>query len=112
MKAAQLPQPTHVEYQQQVIDLVHLYGWQHLHVRRSIGRQKMWTTTTNRKGWPDLLCWHPRHGFLAIEIKVGKDKPTLEQAGVLEELKAAGASCWVLYPRDLDLLHHWLKDPT
>ena len=30
-------EPTEAEFQQQVIDLAHLLGWKHLHVRRTIG---------------------------------------------------------------------------
>lgn len=92
---------THEQWQAQVVDLLHLLGWQHLHVRRTIGRGKKWTTSTNRVGWPDLFLWHPRHGFAAIELKVGRDKATDEQLQVLAELEAAGAQTMVAYPADV-----------
>lgn len=95
---------THEEWQQQVVDLAHALGWQHLHVRRTIGRGKKWVTSTNVKGWPDLLLWHPSRGFAAVELKVGKDRATAEQAAVLESLRLAGARVMVAYPADLDAL--------
>lgn len=101
---------THEEWQQQVIDLAHVYGWQHLHVRRTIGRGRKWVTATNRKGWPDLFMWHPVGGFVAIELKIKPDKPTPEQLEVLDELSAAGARTMVAYDTDLDEVHRLLKD--
>lgn len=98
------PEPTHVEFQQQVIDLAHYLGWKHLHVRRSIGKGKRWTTATNLVGWPDLLLWSASRGFVAVEVKVGKDKATPEQVDVLASLAAAGARTMVVYPSDLDAL--------
>ncbi len=100
---------THVEWQQQVVDLAHILGWQHLHVRRTIGRQKQWVTSTNRKGWPDLFLWHPVHGFAAIELKCGADKATPEQLQVLTELLAAGAAIAVAYPHDLERVQALLR---
>lgn len=79
-----------------------MLGWNHLHVRRTIGRGNRWVTSTNRIGWPDLWLWHPVLGFAALEIKVGADKPTPEQTAVLAELEAAGARTMVAYPHDLD----------
>lgn len=81
---------------------MHTLGWNHLHVRRTIGKGKRWVTATNRIGFPDLLGWHPAHGFVAIELKVGKDKPTPEQTQVLVELAAAGARTMVAYPAQFD----------
>lgn len=93
-------QMNHIEFQQQVIDAAHLFGWRHLHVRRTVGRGKRWTTATNIKGWPDLWLWHTKHGFAAIELKVGNDRPTPEQLDVLASLAAAGARTLVAYPAD------------
>lgn len=92
----------HIEWQQQVIDLAHLLGWQHLHVRRTVGRGRQWTTATNVLGWPDLWLWHPKHGFAAIELKVGRDRAKPEQVEVLRSLERAGAKVLVAYPTDLD----------
>jgi len=95
-----------------VVQLLHTLGYQHLHVRRTIGRGKKWVTSTNRIGWPDLLGWHPRHGFVAIELKVGADKLSPEQTQVLAELAAAGARAMVAYPHDLDAVQALLIPRT
>lgn len=102
---------THEQWQRQVVDLMHSLGWSHLHVRRTIGRGQQWVTATNRKGWPDLFGWHPRRGFVALELKVGSDKATVEQLDVLVELKAAGAQTMVAYPHHLAEVHGLLRAP-
>ena len=82
-----------------------MLGWSHLSVRRSVGAHGKWVTTTNRTGWPDWFGWHPRHGFAAIEAKVGRDghdKRADDQRQVLAELEAAGARVVMAYPHDLD----------
>lgn len=112
MKANLLAAPTHAEWQQQVVDLAHQLGWQHLHVRKSIGKGKKWTTATNVVGWPDLFFWHPRHGFAAIEVKVGRDTPTDEQEAVLASLAAAGAQVMVAYPADLQAVADLFRPPA
>lgn len=96
------------EFQESVLELAHLLGWKHLHVRRTIGRGKKWTTSTNRVGWPDLLLWKAGRGFVAIELKVHPKKATPEQVEVLAELEAAGARTMVAYPEDLDDLKKML----
>lgn len=91
---------THEAFQDVVVTTAAYTGWRHLHVRRTIGKGRRWVTATNRVGWPDLFLWHPVHGFAAIELKVGRDKPTPEQTAVLAELAAAGATALVAWPRD------------
>lgn len=81
-------------------------------MRRTIGRGKKWTTSTNVKGWPDLWLWHPRHGFAGIELKVGKDTATEEQTKVLWSLERAGARTMVAYPADLEQLTQLLRGST
>jgi hypothetical protein len=103
---------THVEWQEQVVALAHALGYRHLHVRRTVGRGKQWTTSTNLKGWPDLLLFAPGRGFIGIELKVGVDKPTAEQTQVLAELEAAGARVMVAYPHHLAEVQSLLRCPT
>lgn len=94
---------THVEFQEQVTEAAAALGWRWLHVRRTIGRGKKWTTSTNVKGWPDLLLWHPRRGgFLALELKVWPDKAKPDQVEVLTSLACAGMTAAVVYPEDWD----------
>jgi hypothetical protein len=91
---------THVEFQAAVVDAMHLFGWQHLHVRRSIGKGSKWVTSTNIKGWPDLFAWHVVGGFLAAELKVPPDTATADQDAVLASLALAGARAFVWTPHD------------
>jgi hypothetical protein len=78
--------PTHTEFQQQVVELAHMFGWRHLHVRRSIGRGRKWVTATNLTGWPDLQLMRPDRGYVAAELKIPPDKPTPEQIELLQFL--------------------------
>lgn len=96
---------THTSWQAQVVDLCHALGYDHLHVRKSIGKGRTWQTTTNLVGWPDILAFGPGRGFVGLELKVGSDKPTVEQLAVLAKLEAAGARTMVAYPHDLDAVH-------
>lgn len=102
-------QPTHAQYQEAITDAAKIFGWTFLHVRKSIGKGRRWTTATNLVGFPDLLLWHSTHGFAAVEVKVGKDRPTAEQTAVLASLGAAGAEVLVAYPKDWDLVLDILK---
>jgi hypothetical protein len=92
------------EWQSQLLQLAHMLGWEHLHVRKSIGKGRTWTTTTNVVGWPDLLLWSARYPALhiAAELKVGKNKATPGQLAVLSRLSAAGFLTYVWCPDDLD----------
>jgi hypothetical protein len=90
---------TEADFQQQVIDLAHLAGWEHLHVRRTIGRGQKWTTSTNKKGWPDLLLWKPGD-MIAAELKSQEGKPTSEQLEVLSSLAAVPIDSFVWRPSD------------
>lgn len=91
------------EFQQQVIDLAHAYGWHHLHVRRSIGKGRKWVTSTNVVGWPDLFMWHPyQRRTIAVELKSETGVVSPEQKAVLASLEAAGVWVDVWRPGDLD----------
>lgn len=100
---------TEAQWQAQVVEAAHLFGWQHLHVRRTIGRKKQWVTSTNVKGWPDLFLWHPSHGFAAIELKVGRNTTTPEQVEVLTSLALAGARTLIAYPNDWPAVEQLLR---
>lgn len=97
---------TESEWQAQVVELATINGWRHLHVRRTIGRGRRWTTSTNVIGWPDLLLWHPvDRRICALELKVHPKKPTDDQLAVLDGLRASGIEfAFVAYPEHLGLL--------
>jgi hypothetical protein len=96
------PTLTEAQWQTQVVGLAAIYGWDHNHTRRSIGRGNRWVTATSKIGFPDLLLWHPRHGIAAIELKVGRNRPTPEQLAVLRSLEAAGAKVLIAWPDDFE----------
>lgn len=97
------------EWQQQVVDLAHALGWKHLHVRRSIGKGRRWTTATNVVGWPDLFLWHEiQRRRIAAELKTENGQLTDEQRSVLASLAAAGVETYVWRPSDLDNVHYVL----
>ena len=94
-------EPTEAEFQQQVIDLAHLLGWKHLHVRRTIGRKNQWVTSTNVKGWPDLFMWNERQQrTIAAELKSATGEATDEQTAVLASLAASGVPSYLWRPSD------------
>jgi hypothetical protein len=109
MTAASAPPITEKEWQEQVVHLASIFGWDHNHTRRSIGRGQRWTTATSKVGFPDLLLWHPRHGIAAIELKVGSNRPTAEQLQVLAGLQAAGAKVMVAHPDDFEAVRALLE---
>lgn len=96
------PRPaTEAEFQAQVVELARITRWEHLHVRRTIGRGRKWTTATNLAGWPDLLLWRPGR-IVAAELKSESGKTTAEQDAVLASLAAAGVETFVWRPSDWD----------
>lgn len=64
-------------------------GWLPYHTLRSKGSDP---------GFPDLVC--VRDGrVVAIELKVGRNRPTAHQRRWLEELRRAGIETYVMWPR-------------
>ena len=103
-----LPTPAVTEalFQRQVTDLADICGWHWLHVRKSLGRRdgkRAWQTTTNLKGWCDLLLWKPGR-VVAAELKSDTGKTTPEQDAVLASLAAAGIETHVWRPADWDAI--------
>jgi len=100
---------TEAEWQQQVIDLAHVLGYRHMHVRRSIGKGNRWVTATNVVGWPDLVLWSERQQrLLCVELKSETGKLSDEQDEVLASLAAAGVECFVWRPSDLEAARDFL----
>jgi hypothetical protein len=98
------PVETEAEFQAQVVELATICGWTWLHVRKSIGRRNgksAWQTTTNLKGWVDLLLWRPGR-MIAVELKSRTGKTTPEQDAVLASLAEAGVETYVWRPSDWD----------
>lgn len=103
--AAVATKPTEAEFQSQVIELARTCGWRTLHIRRSIGKGRRWTTTTSLVGWPDLVLMRPPRDLLFIELKVPPHRLTPEQAELLcylDRFEFATARVWT--PDDWDLI--------
>lgn len=97
---------THDEYLAACANLASVFGWKVAHFPKSkVGVKNRWVTSVayDGKGWPDLFLVHPKSGrSLAREIKVGRDKPSDEQAAWIEWLRAAGVDAGVWRPSDWD----------
>ena len=80
---------TERDFQQAVMDLAHLSGWETLHVRTSMqaGRYLTATTGTMAKGWPDLVLVHRSQArLLFVEVKSDKGRLRPDQSRVLSLL--------------------------
>lgn len=103
---------TEAEWQEQLLDLAHMLRWQHLHVRRTIGKGRKWTTSTNVVGWPDLTLWNEQQQrVMFVELKSEAGKVSPEQEAVLASLAAAGLEVHIWRPSDLDAAHEALRRP-
>jgi hypothetical protein len=88
-------------WQQQVIDLATLYGWEHYHSfdsRRSV------------PGWPDLVLVRPPE-LVIVELKTDTGRLTAPQRNWLALLSGCGAETHVWRPSDFDEVHERLKWP-
>jgi hypothetical protein len=90
---------TEAEFQAQVVELARVMRWRTMHVRRSIGKGRRWTTATSVVGWPDLTLWRPGQ-FLMVELKTDDGPVTPEQMDLLVSLHAAGIDARIWRPRD------------
>jgi len=98
------------EFQQQVIDLAHIFHWRVAHFRPA-QTKKGWRTAVSADGmgFPDLVL--AREGRLIfIEVKSEKGKFSLEQSEWLEVLKATGkCEVYVWKPSQWDEIMAILK---
>ena len=84
---------TERQLQKRVTDAAQALGWTCYHTRYSLGSEA---------GFPDLACFHPEHGALYLELKVGRNHPTAAQRAWLTLLYAAGQRVAVLRESDHD----------
>ncbi len=77
-----------------IIDVAGLFGWRCAHFRPAMTKHG-WKTPVqgDGKGWPDLVLVRDR--VLYIEVKVGRNTLSSEQASWLEALRAAGQEAYV-----------------
>lgn len=103
MRTLRDPDISEDAFQAQVIELAAVLGWEHMHVRRSIGKGRKWTTATNVVGWPDLTLWSHRHRrVMFVELKSNSGVVTAEQLEVHRSLRDAGQEVYVWRPSTWD----------
>lgn len=105
------PTLTEAGFQAQIVELARITGWRTMHVRRSIGKGRKWTTSTSVTGWPDLALWKPGH-FILAELKTETGKTTPQQQDIIESLRAAGIDTRIWRPTDWPEIQTTLTTPT
>ena len=80
------------DLQRRVVGMANALGWETYHTKNSM---------QSDKGFPDLVCAHPRHGVLYLETKVNAPV-TPDQRKWLDLLTAAGQRAWLIYPGDTE----------
>jgi hypothetical protein len=114
MSAGQLPiMPlTESEWQQQLVELAELHGWQWCHWRAARTAHG-WRTPVSGPigaGFPDLLLVHPRRQrVLFVEVKSDTGRLAPEQRAVHDVLRTAGLDVRVFRPADWDALIEVLR---
>lgn len=88
------------EFTSQVITLARLCGWRCVHFRPA-RTEKGWRTAGqgNIVGWPDIFAVKDGK-IIVMELKIGKAKPTHEQAAWLADFAGAGVQAFVFTPAD------------
>ena len=104
---------TEAAFTRQVIRLAQLLGWRVAHFRPALDRRGRWRTSVqgDGAGFPDLVLVHRREKWpaLALELKVGKNKVTPEQAEWIEDLRRAGVVAAVVTPDRWEWLESKLR---
>ncbi len=66
----------------------------------------------NDPGFPDLLCIHPDHGVIWLELKTMKGRVRPEQQAWIDLLRQARQRAFVVRPTDMDFLESLFRgDP-
>ena len=85
-------------FQDKVVQIFHTAGWLVFHPTPHLVRQGVWRS--DGKGFPDLVCAHPRHGVLFAELKVEGGKVSAFQKRWAEALHPF-AEYYLWRPSDL-----------
>lgn len=111
MKAIKAPPITEKQFQEQIFDLAHAFGWAIAHFRPA--RTKYgWATPVagDGKGFPDCVLAKEGHPVIFAEIKRKGGKLSLEQQQWIEMLKLCpGVMVFVWYSEDIDQIVEVLK---
>jgi hypothetical protein len=100
---------TEAEFQDQIIELAHLFGWRVAHFRPAQTRRG-WRTpvSADGQGFPDLLMTR-RNRCIAAELKSAGGKVSADQTAWLEAFGAAGIEDHVWRPSDFDAVVEALR---
>lgn len=112
-RSAPGPRITEKSFQKQVIELAQRYGWKVAAFRTALSQAGNWMTPVqgDGKGWPDLFMVRGNRA-IALELKVGYNKPTEEQWDWLGSLKDAGIDAYMVTPKHWDLIETVLTRMT
>jgi hypothetical protein len=89
------------QWQAQVVQLAHTFGWLVQHTRPAKVGDKWMTPITGDVGFPDLVLAHPQRGVLFAELKTARGRLSGAQKDWAQVLGAGGAECHLWRPDDL-----------
>ena len=89
---------TEASFTKAVIDLAHVFKWRCAHFRPARTAQG-WRTPVqgDGAGFPDLVLVR-RRTIIVAELKVGKNRPTLDQQKWLDVFREAGVRTYLWRP--------------
>ncbi len=101
---------TEAEFQRQVIEVAHIFGWRVAHFRPAMTQRGTWITPVQAdgKGFPDLVMVRGERLIFA-ELKQDKARLTAEQIGWLDELSATKAEVYTWRPSTFDFIMDCLR---
>ena len=106
------------QFQAQVIDLLHLYGYRVAHFTPAVNMRGQWRTpiAADGKGFPDLVAVRPdlpeqrRPGrLLFIELKTDTGRLSKEQREWGADLSSSGHESYVWKPKDWQAIKEIIK---
>jgi len=89
------------QWQAQVVQLAHTFGWLVQHTRPAKVGDKWMTPITGDVGFPDLVLAHPQRGVLFAELKTARGRLSAAQKDWAQVLGAGGGECHLWRPDDL-----------
>lgn len=103
------PKVTEAAFTADVIGLARACGWFAVHFRPGRTKAGHWRTACqgDAAGWPDLFLLRMdgrKPAIIVIELKVGKNRPTMAQRDWIERFKAVGVPAYVFTERDWDAI--------
>lgn len=100
------------EWQDQVIDLMHVFGWRVAHFRPA-KTERGWRTPVQAdgQGFPDLIAARGNR-LLAVELKAEKGKLSPQQAVWVESFAQTPAEVYVWRPSEFETVHRILRSQT